>query len=122
MADLLRGRRILVLEDEFLAALDMKEMLEERGGTVVGPVGRLDQALALAQSERLDLALLDVSLDGDTSFAVADALIAQGVPVIFATGYDWVTLPDRFATSPKLSKPYGPARVEKTLELVLQGR
>ena len=118
MPELLDGRRILVLEDEYLVALDMKQMIEDWGGTVVGPVGRLAQAFALAESEELDGALLDVCLKGDLSFAVADELIAKGVPVIFVTGYDTPMLPERFATTPRLAKPFSEIAGERMMRKV----
>lgn len=118
MENLLDGRRILILEDEYLAALDMSQMVEERGGVVVGPASRLDQALALVRSEPCDGAILDVRLDGDTSFPVADALMEAGVPVIFATGYDRTMLPTRFAATPKLAKPFTERGVERILRKV----
>lgn len=105
MAKLLDGYRILVLEDDYLAALDMSQMIEECGGTVVGPVARVDQALALAHSEDLDGAVLDVKLDGGFSYPVADELRAKGVAVVFVTGYETGMLPERFAATPRLAKP-----------------
>ena len=106
MTEVLDGQRILIVEDDFLAALDMAQMVEERGGTVVGPAGRLDQALTLARSQRIDGAILDVSLDTETSLPVADDLQARGVAVLFSTGYDAPMLPPRFAATPKLEKPF----------------
>jgi CheY-like chemotaxis protein len=111
----LDGQRLLVVEDEFLVALDMAQMIEERGGTVVGPAGNLDRAMALARSQMIDGAILDVNLDKRDSFPVADALLARGIPVVFATGYDGPLLPERFADTPKLAKPFTEAAVERTL-------
>ena len=103
---MLSGKRILVAEDEYLPALELQEMIENWGGTVIGPVSRLEQALSLVRSEELDGAILDVMLNRDTSFPVADELIAKGIPVIFVTGYDASLLPERFGSLPRLSKPY----------------
>ena len=119
MAQLLSGLTILVVEDEFLAALEMKDMIEDRGGSVAGPVGRLEGALALARSEPLDAGVLDVALNGVTSFPVADALIDRAVPVIFATGYAAETFPDRFASTPKLTKPVSRKTLERAFRAVL---
>ena len=106
MVQMLSGKRILVAEDEYLPALELQEMIENWGGTVIGPVSRLEQALSLVRSEELDGAILDVMLNRDTSFPVADELIAKGIPVIFVTGYDASLLPERFGSLPRLSKPY----------------
>jgi CheY-like chemotaxis protein len=122
MPKILDSRRILIVEDEFLAALEMKRMVEDWGGTVAGPVGRLDQALELARSERLDGAILDVKMDGDTSYPVADELLAKGVPVLFTTGYDVGMLPERFADTRKLSKPFSAREGERAVREVFAGQ
>ncbi len=116
MGQLLRGQRILVVEDNFIMALDLSQMVEELGGAVVGPAGRLDEGMALAQSNDLDGAILDVNLDGANTFKLADGLLAGDVPVIFATGYDSKTLPDRFGDTPKLSKPFSVDTVKKAIQ------
>jgi CheY-like chemotaxis protein len=118
MAGLLDGRRILVVEDEFVMALDLSDMLEELGGVVVGPVGRLAQGLALAESEELAGAILDVNLGSGSSFALADRLLANDIPVIFATGYEAMMLPDRFAGLPRLTKPFSALEIERTFRRI----
>jgi CheY-like chemotaxis protein len=118
MAELLDGRRILVVEDEPIVALDMSDIVEEFGGVVVGPVGQLAHALALAESEELAGALLDVNLGGESSFALADRLFADGVPIIFATGYGANTLPERFVNFPQLTKPFSAFAVERTFQKI----
>ena len=107
----LQGLTIMVVEDEFLAALDLKRLIEERDGKVAGPVGRLEQAQQLARSVRLDGAILDVKLDGTDSLALADELIARDVPIILVTGYDVARLPERFASTPRLPKPFEEAHL-----------
>jgi PAS domain S-box-containing protein len=85
----LRGRRVLLVEDEPLVALEAAAALEELGCEVVGPAATLEEALRLAASEapRLDVAVLDVNLGGRASFPVADLLAGHGVPVVHVTGY-----------------------------------
>jgi len=82
------------------------EELEEAGCMVVGPAPRVDRALALATSERLDGALLDVNLAGEPCFPIAEALLAQGVPFAFLTGYGEATLPPGYRKVPRLGKPF----------------
>jgi CheY-like chemotaxis protein len=101
----LRGLRILVVEDEFLVSLDLEAMLRELGGEVVGPLGSLDRAVAVAREAALDVALLDVNVGGQTVTPVADALAARAVPFVFCTGYDAASLPARHAAVPILMKP-----------------
>ena len=106
MADELQGLRVLVVEDEFLVALDIELMLHQCGCAVVGPIGDLATALRAAQEGGFDLALLDVNIGGQPVTAVAEAVQAQAVPMIFCTGYQAGNLPDRFAGAPTLRKPF----------------
>lgn len=104
--DALRGRRILVVEDEYMIADEVAEALETAGAEVVGPVGQVGAALDLARVEgRLDGALLDVSLNGEMVWPVLDALAERGVPVVLATGYDASTVPPAYAHIPRCEKP-----------------
>jgi PAS domain S-box-containing protein len=82
-----QGLRVLVVEDEMTIALLLEDMLIDLGHDVRGPAMRLPQALDLAERLELDFAILDINLDGQSSFLVADVLPARGVPFIFASGY-----------------------------------
>lgn len=105
----LTGLRVLVVEDMFLVAELIQGELEDRGCHVVGPVGHLAQGLALAESEALHGAFLDLNLAGESSLPIAKALEARGVPYIFITGYDDLTaLPAEYRASPRLAKPFDP--------------
>ena len=85
---ILKGRRVLVVEDQFLIADDMRRAVVRLGGEVMGPVGQVAAAAALARtSGRPDLALLDINLHGESVYDFADEMRAQEVPVILATGY-----------------------------------
>jgi PAS domain S-box-containing protein len=88
-AALLEERRILLVEDEPLVALEIEAALQALGCVVIGPVASLGEAMQLARAELdlLDAAVLDINLAGQASFPVADLLLGQGVPVVFATGY-----------------------------------
>lgn len=119
MAGLLDGLHILVVEDDLVVALDMADMVKEVGGEVIGPVGQLAQGLALTESEELAGAILDVNLGSEDTFALADRLLADGVPVIFATGYDAMMLPERFVDCPRLTKPFSNLAVERTFRKIL---
>ncbi len=114
----LDGLTIMVVEDDFLAALELKRLVEDRAGTVAGPVGRLEQAQKLAEDATLDGAILDVKLNGSVSLPLVDHLIARGVPVILVTGYDVATLPPRFADTPRLPKPFSEVDFDETVTQV----
>ncbi len=79
--------RVLIVEDEMTIALLMEDMLQELGHTVAGIAGRLPQALDLARDTAADLAILDMNLNGQMSYPVADILRERNIPVIFSTGY-----------------------------------
>jgi CheY-like chemotaxis protein len=83
----IQGKRILIVEDEFLIATTASEMLEELGAIIVGPAATVPQALNLVEKEAIDIALLDINLYGQSSSVVATSLESQGIPVVFATGY-----------------------------------
>lgn len=121
MAELLGRRRILIVEDDWLIAQDMSDIVEELGGAVVGPAGKLAQGLAIAESEELAGAILDVNLNGETTFALADRLLANNIPVIFATGYDAAMLPGRFADVYRVPKPFTALAVERAFRRIFAG-
>jgi len=109
----LAGRSVLVVEDQYLIADEMRRMIERLGGRVLGPVPRVHAALDILKTEQVDLALLDVNLDGEEVYAVAESLRASGVPFVFITGYDPWTIDPRFSGAPHLEKPVGiPALLE----------
>ncbi len=116
MSDRLLGRRVLVVEDEVMVSWILEDMLAELGCQVVGPAARVEQALAMVDAETIDLAVLDVNLNGQKSFPVADALVARGVPFVFSTGYDIAGVPDAYRVFPMLQKPYERAYLVTALE------
>lgn len=112
----LRGCRVLVVEDEYLLADDLSFALTAAGADVLGPVPTVEEAIArISAEQRIDVAVLDVNLRGDMVFPVADALIARGIPFAFATGYDHEALPDRFTGVPRVEKPFKAHRVAAIL-------
>jgi CheY-like chemotaxis protein len=117
MPEWLRGRRIMVVEDEGLILLTIQDILEELGCEVVAAESRTDPAIAAVGAEAIDAALLDVNLgQGETSYPVADALAARGIPFAFLTGYDSGGLREAHRERPVLSKPVD----ERSLEAVLR--
>ena len=112
----LEGRRILVVEDEFLIAMEVEDVLRALGAEVVGPFGRLEPALGAVQDLGLDGAVLDVRLNGETSLQVAAVLISRGVPVLLTTGYESEQLPPELRHLPRLRKPF----VERDLRDMLE--
>lgn len=109
---------ILVVEDEMLIGMLLEDMLNDLGHEVVAVVPRLKDALAAVQGKAFDLAILDVHLNGESAFPVADALIERGVPFVFATGYGGRGLPETYRERPVLQKPFSKADLERVLKLV----
>jgi PAS domain S-box-containing protein len=99
------GKRVLLVEDEMLVAMMMKDMLTDLGFSVVGPFSRIAEALPVAKSDDLEAAVLDINLNGELVYPVAEALVTRGVPVVFVTGYGAESIDDRFAEVPVLQKP-----------------
>jgi CheY-like chemotaxis protein len=93
----------------------LEDMLADLGCAVVGPAARINQALAMVEAEAIDVAVLDVNLNGQMSYPIADALAARGVPFVFSTGYDKDRLLDGYRIVPVLQKPYHRAELEDTL-------
>ena len=117
----LHGRTILVVEDEFMLAELVSELLQEAGATVLGPVGWVDEALDLVERHgaAIDGAVLDINLHGSTSYPIADALLARGVRLVFTTGYDADAMGDAYQGCPRCQKPLDPDTLLTTLATAL---
>lgn len=111
--------RILVVEDEALVAMDIGAILKAAGCEVVGPAPSLAKARQLIATERFDAALLDANLAGEPVDEIAAALVQQGVPFAFVTGYGRDGLPPSFASTPMIGKPFDEDELRATLEQLL---
>jgi DNA-binding response OmpR family regulator len=89
----LAGRRILLVEDEVMVAMFVQSLLEDLQCEIIGPYTELKSALAAAENIPIDLGLLNIELHGQSSFEVADALYARGIPFIFMSGHGEQVLP-----------------------------
>jgi CheY-like chemotaxis protein len=108
-------QRIFVVEDEFLIRMLLEDMLDELGYAVAGVAGRLEEAIEMSKSGAFDLAILDVNLDGEDVFPVADILAGRGVPFVLVTGYGGRGLPEPYCSRPTLQKPFQIDDLGKTL-------
>jgi DNA-binding NtrC family response regulator len=121
----LDGLRVLVVEDEMLIAAEMEATLEDLGCQVVGPYGRIGEALDALHDTAVDAAVLDVNVRGEMIFPVAEKLKERGVPMVFCTGYaDLPTFPEPLREQARLSKPCAASSVEAALraEVAKAGR
>ena len=121
-AQLLADHRILVVEDEYLIAMDVKRWLTAAGATVVGPAPSVGRALDLIDGGDLAAAVLDVNLGpGDTVYPVAAELGALGVPYIFATGDVKLSAANGYQDRPRLTKPFLEAELIQAVAGLIAG-
>lgn len=109
---------VLIAEDEPMVAMLLEDLLSEAGYRVL-LADTLNGAMALASSEEINVAILDVSLGRQDSFPLADDLQRRGVPFLFASGHGRDGLPPRFSESPVLQKPYDMKSLQSALEALL---
>lgn len=102
----LKGRRVLVVEDESLVLMLLEDTLSDVGCEVVATASRFGEALEKAASLSFDVAILDVNLNGNQTLDVADCLARRNIPFVFATGYGAAGLLSRFEGVPILQKPF----------------
>jgi CheY-like chemotaxis protein len=119
----LAGKRLLVVEDEFLIALDIESILEGAGAEVK-TANRVDQALSLIESGGpFDAAVLDLKLERETSVAIAERLQAQSVPFVFLTGAAAdASIVAHFANAPVVGKPFDSDTLFSALKKAMDGR
>jgi CheY-like chemotaxis protein len=115
---ILAGRRILVVEDEFLISAMLCDMLDDSAAIVVGPANSVAEAMRLVQDSQIDGAILDMNLNGQWSDPIAEALQGRGIPFVFTTGYGANERSDRFGAR-TIAKPYAWETVEHELGLSL---
>jgi CheY-like chemotaxis protein len=118
--DGLKGRRILIVEDEPLIAMDIASGLKTAGCLIVGPAATLDSARRLIAEVDFDAALIDGNLGGQPVDELALALTQKNVPFVFVTGYGRDSLPHGFREALVLCKPFEPKELRATLEAVLR--
>jgi CheY-like chemotaxis protein len=118
------GKRFLVLDDEFLIALDIQQILESAGAASVICAGNADDALkAINAAPTFDLGVLDFRLTGtDSSMNVAAALAAAGTPFVFLTGMQGDNRMKQFPNAPVVEKPYDAKLLIDAIVRALGGR
>jgi CheY-like chemotaxis protein len=114
--------RILVVEDENFQAMAMSWMIEDAGYSVVGPEASVETTRKVLAQHRVDLALLDVLLGGETVFPVLRLLDRLGTPFILVTSYSPAALPAEYQARPLIPKPYEPKALVSSIQAILQDR
>jgi CheY-like chemotaxis protein len=104
-------KRVLVVEDEFVVAMDLSAELRSRGYTVVGPAATVEKAQALAGEGPLYGAVLDMSLAGRPVFELARDLLSHNIPFLFISGYSAPEIPSWIPPRLRYIKPLDAAEV-----------
>lgn len=113
------GLRVLVVEDEFLIAAVLQDMLEDATAVVIGPTVTVADALRLIQTSEIDAAILDMNLNGQWSDPVAEELTARRIPFVFTTGYGMNERTRRFGAR-VVGKPYSWDELVDQMTLAIQ--
>ena len=119
MATIETPRKILVVEDEWLIALDIGSVIEDQGHSVVGPARTVAEALDLIEATAIDAAFLDITLGSEKSFPIARTLEEKGVPLAFLSAYGRQDIPDEFDDIDLLNKPLAPKLFGRQLRKLL---
>ena len=104
----LSGIRVFVVEDEFLLSMQIEHELLSRGCSMIGPFSKLADAIAALPRHEFDLALLDVNLNGEIVYPLADELLRRRMTFVLVSGYGASNVPERFRAAPRVPKPYDP--------------
>lgn len=108
-------KKILIVEDDVLIAMDLALIVEEAGGAVIGPFHSVEAALAGLDTDRLDLAILDFNLGALTSEGIASRLAEMDVPTAFLTGHSSQDVTGQIPAATVLEKPVSQAKIARLL-------
>ncbi|MGK9171032.1 sigma-70 family RNA polymerase sigma factor [Inquilinus limosus] len=115
------SQRVMLVEDDFWLAGVLEKFVREVGLEVVGPVGRLQDAIDLATSEPIDAAVLDIRLDRDTVYPVADILEGKEIPFAFVTALAVSDTQGVHQGRPIWNKPIDRRQFQRDLRVLLEG-
>jgi DNA-binding NtrC family response regulator len=117
MTHQLAGKRVLIVEDDNILAINLADELASEGAKVIGPAPTVTDALDVIARTDLDGAIVDINLRGKAAFPVADALADRHIPFVFATGYLVAHhIPARHANVRRFEKPTAPSVICRALE------
>ncbi|WP_428662214.1 response regulator [Reyranella sp.] len=114
-----RPRCVLIVEDDDLLGIAIGLCVEDAGYEVAGLARSVEAALETLDRETVDAALLDINLQGELVFPVANALAERGVPFVFVTAHPPRDIPEKHRHRPVVPKPYYDAAICAALESVL---
>jgi CheY-like chemotaxis protein len=114
-----RRLRVLLVEDEVLIGMLLEDMLDDLGYEVAATASRVDEAMQIARETAVDVAILDVNLNGQEVYPVAEILAGRHIPFVFASGYGERSLPEHLQGRPTLPKPFQQEMLESCLASLL---
>ena len=106
---------ILVVEDESIAAIDIASIISMAGGRVIGPFQSVSQGFGFRRFKHIDAALLDMKLNGEFVFTLADALAERGIPIIYLSAHSLDSAPPQHRQHRFIRKPYHTQEVIRAL-------
>lgn len=112
-------RRILLVEDEAIVGMMMRDLLLDYGLFVIGPCGSVAEAMAVAEDGQFDCAVLDLNLGNEMVYPVAETLVKRKIPIAFVTGYGRESIDERFKQVPVIQKPIARESLEQYLRYSL---
>jgi CheY-like chemotaxis protein len=119
---IMKGVRVLIVEDETLVAMLVEEYLLEIGCVIAGSVRRVDKAMERVETDVIDAAILDLNVAGEDVAPVAEALEKRNIPFVFASGYGGNGVKDKWSDRPIVQKPFTSAELKQALSVALSGR
>ncbi len=111
----LSGTTVLVVEDEFYLAMDIRDAVEGAGGRVIGPCQDSSAVLSELRRQIPDCAVVDINLGNGASFEITEELQRRQVPFLFLTGYDAASIPPELARIERIEKP---SEMHRVLEAI----
>jgi DNA-binding response OmpR family regulator len=114
-----KGARILLIEDEYLIAEMVCDMITDLGCHCIGPIITMDEGLKAATTETCDAAIINLVIQGRHAYAIAAALAARNIPFCFASGLPQHDIQEQWRARPFLAKPYALENVHAFLLAVL---
>ena len=114
--------RILIVEDEYFIAQDLADAFTDIGSEVLGPVPSIDQAMDVIRDQVVHAAVLDMNIQDQMVFPVADILAHRDIPFVFASGYDEKSVPESYQGVPRWEKPFAARDIADFLSDLLRQR
>lgn len=115
------GASVLIVEDEAIVAMLLEDMLEELGHQTVASIARIGKAFETLESLEFDVAILDVNVNGELVFPLAQSISEKGKPIVFSSGYGRGGLPRQFDNCAMLAKPFSIQDLKRALEAIQFG-